>query len=62
PLLSGYLAQEYQSSFSNSPAIIIESRNQGAVVGMADNLLFRNIWLGSQKVYANALYFIPALH
>nr|WP_317623778.1 M14 family zinc carboxypeptidase [Shewanella halifaxensis] len=62
PLLSGYLAQEYQSSFSNSPAIIIESHNKGAVVAMADNLLFRNIWLGSQKVYANALYFIPALH
>ncbi|MCL1138182.1 M14 family zinc carboxypeptidase [Shewanella pneumatophori] len=62
PLLSGYLAQEYQSSFSNSPAIIVESRNKGAVVAIADNLLFRNIWLGSEKVYANALYFIPALN
>ncbi|MCL1147286.1 peptidase M14 [Shewanella marinintestina] len=62
PLLSGYLAREYQSSFSNSAAIIVESRNNGAVVALADNLLFRNIWLGSEKVYANALYFIPALH
>ncbi|MCL1131004.1 M14 family zinc carboxypeptidase [Shewanella sairae] len=62
PLLSGYLAQEYQSSFSNSAAIIVESHNKGAVVALADNLLFRNIWLGSEKVYANALYFIPALH
>ncbi|MBL4914789.1 peptidase M14 [Shewanella schlegeliana] len=62
PLLSGYLAKEYQSSFSDSPAIIIESRNKGAVVALADNLLFRNIWLGAEKAYANALYFIPALH
>lgn len=62
PLLSGYLAQEYQSSFSNSPAIIVESRNKGAIVALADNLLFRNIWLGSEKLYANALYFIPALN
>ncbi|MGS0681716.1 M14 family zinc carboxypeptidase [Shewanella sp. 125m-7] len=62
PLLSGYLAKQYQHSFSNSPAIIIESRNKGAVVAITDNLLFRNIWLGSEKVYANALYFIPALH
>ncbi|WOT05413.1 M14 family zinc carboxypeptidase [Shewanella youngdeokensis] len=62
PLLSGYLAQEYQSSFANSPAIIVETRTKGAVVALADNLLFRNIWLGSEKVYANALYFIPALH
>ncbi|MCG9728929.1 peptidase M14 [Shewanella sp. Isolate13] len=62
PLLSGYLAKEYQSSFSHSPAMIIESRNKGAVVALADNLLFRNIWLGAEKAYANALYFIPALH
>lgn len=62
PLLSGYLAKEYQTSFSHSPAIVIESRNKGAVVALADNLLFRNIWLGAEKAYANALYFIPALH
>ncbi|PKH57233.1 peptidase M14 [Shewanella sp. Choline-02u-19] len=62
PLLSGYMAQEYQSSFANTPAIIVESRSKGAVVAIADNLLFRNIWLGSEKLYANALYFIPALH
>ncbi len=62
PLLSGYLAKEYQHSFSDSPAVIVESRNKGAIVALADNLLFRNIWLGSEKAYANALYFIPALH
>ncbi|WP_237524109.1 M14 family zinc carboxypeptidase [Shewanella sp. KX20019] len=62
PLLSGYMAQEYQSSFANGPAIIVESRSKGAVVAMTDNLLFRNIWLGSERLYANALYFIPVLH
>lgn len=62
PLLSGYMAQEYQSSFASSPAIVVESRGKGAVVALTDNLLFRNIWLGSEKLYANALYFIPALH
>jgi hypothetical protein len=62
PLLSGYLAKEYQRSLSQSPAILVESRGKGAVVVLADNLMFRNIWLGSEKVYANALYFIPALH
>ena len=62
PLLSGYMAQEYQSSFANSAAIVVESRGKGAVVALSDNLLFRNIWLGSEKLYANALYFIPVLH
>ncbi|MEC4727970.1 peptidase M14 [Shewanella sp. D64] len=62
PLLNGYLAKEYQRSLSQSPAILVEPRGKGAVVVIADNLMFRNIWLGSEKVYANALYFIPALH
>ncbi len=61
PLLSGYLAEEYQRSFSMSPAILLEPRGKGAIVILADNLMFRNIWLGSEKVYANALYFVPAL-
>lgn len=62
PLLSGYLAKEYQASFANNPAIVLETRGKGAIVGLADNLLFRNIWLGSEKIYANALYFVPALN
>lgn len=61
PLISGYLANEYQRSFSNSPAIVLETRGKGAIVALTDNLMFRNIWLGSEKIYANALYFIPAL-
>ncbi|QDF73768.1 MULTISPECIES: M14 family zinc carboxypeptidase [Shewanella] len=62
PLLDGFLAMEYQRSLSQTPAIIVERHGKGALVALADNLLFRNIWLGSQKVYANSLYFIPALH
>ncbi|MCG9755192.1 peptidase M14 [Shewanella insulae] len=62
PLLDGFLAEEYQRSLSQTPAIIVERHGKGALVALADNLLFRNIWLGSQKVYANSLYFIPALH
>jgi len=61
PLLSGYLAEEYQRSFSMSPAILLEPRGKGEIVILADNLMFRNIWLGSEKIYANALYFVPAL-
>ncbi|ABO21977.1 M14 family zinc carboxypeptidase [Shewanella loihica] len=62
PLLDGFLAEEYQRSLSQTPAIVVERHGKGALVALADNLLFRNIWLGSQKVYANSLYFIPALH
>lgn len=62
PLLDGYLATEYQRSFSQTPAIRVERHGQGAIVALTDNLLFRNSWLDAQKVYSNSLYFIPALH
>ncbi len=62
PLLDGYLAQEYQQTFSQTPAIIVERHGLGAVVGLTDNLLFRSIWRASEKVYSNSLYFIPSLH
>ncbi|MGZ9899733.1 M14 family zinc carboxypeptidase [Shewanella gaetbuli] len=59
-LSSGYMAQEYQRAFANQPAMIAERKKQGAIVGFTDNLMFRNIWLGSEKAYSNALFFIPA--
>ncbi|WP_394202633.1 M14 family zinc carboxypeptidase [Shewanella waksmanii] len=62
PLIDGYLAAEYQHALANTPAIVVEPNGKGALVAFADNLVFRNIWLGSQKSYANALYFIPQLH
>ena len=59
-LISGYLALEYQPSFANTPAIVVERSGQGALVALLDNLMFRNVWLGAEKMYANALFFIPA--
>ncbi|NKF52128.1 peptidase M14 [Shewanella sp. WXL01] len=58
-LKSGYMAKEYQGAFSNQGAIVVERKGKGAVVALSDNLVFRNIWLGSEKIYANALYFMP---
>ncbi len=60
-LVSGFLAKEYQRSFANTPAMIVETKGKGKIVALTDNLLFRNIWLGSEKVFANALYFVPTI-
>ncbi|MCL2917241.1 M14 family zinc carboxypeptidase [Shewanella litorisediminis] len=60
PLVSGYLSGEYQRAFGLSNALLAEPKGRGVVVGATDNLLFRNIWLGTEKIYANALYLLPA--
>ncbi|MCL1077171.1 peptidase M14 [Parashewanella spongiae] len=59
PLSSGFMAQEYQSVYPQKSAVVAESLGRGQVIGFADNLLFRNIWLGSERIYANALFFAP---
>ncbi|BDM62856.1 peptidase M14 [Shewanella sp. NFH-SH190041] len=60
PLVSsGYLADEYQQQLTGSPAMLVERHGKGQIVALADNLLFRNTWRGSEKIIANALYFIP---
>lgn len=56
-VLSGYLPPEYQSAFSQTPAIIAEPKGKGSIIAMTDNPLFRNTWLASQKIIDNALYF-----
>lgn len=58
-LNSGYMAPEYQQQLAGTPAMLVETRGKGEIVALADNLLFRNTWLGTEKIYANALYFVP---
>ncbi|MBT1445182.1 peptidase M14 [Shewanella sp. JM162201] len=60
PLLAGFLADEYQQALGLGNALVAETKGKGVVVAMADNLLFRNIWLSGAKVYSNALYLLPA--
>ncbi|GLP95943.1 M14 family zinc carboxypeptidase [Paraferrimonas sedimenticola] len=59
PLLSGYLAKEYQQAFAEQNALMVEAYGQGRVVAAADNLVFRNIWLGTEKIIANSVLLTP---
>ncbi|QSX29981.1 peptidase M14 [Shewanella cyperi] len=59
PLRNGFLAPEYGRAFGGTTAMVAEPRGKGAVVALADNLMFRNVWLGAERVYANALFFLP---
>ncbi|GLS83490.1 M14 family zinc carboxypeptidase [Paraferrimonas haliotis] len=61
PLLSGYLAKEYQQAFAEQNALMIENYGAGKVVIAADNLVFRNIWLGTEKILANSVLFAPGM-
>ncbi|MFK7810158.1 MAG: M14 family metallopeptidase, partial [Saprospiraceae bacterium] len=57
PLMAGYSSQKNIDKISNAAAIIVTSIGRGKVIALADNMNFRGFWLGTNKVFMNALFF-----
>jgi hypothetical protein len=57
PLLSGYASPENEKKIAGSVAATAQRLGRGTVVRFADDPLFRGVWYGTSKLYANALYF-----
>ncbi len=61
PLLSGYASAKRVDEIRSSPAIRAERLGRGTVICMIDNPNFRGVWYGTNKLYANAIYFGSAI-
>lgn len=57
PLLSGYASEKRVEEISGTPAVVAQRMGAGAVVLFADNPNFRATFLGSEKLFLNALFF-----
>jgi len=57
PLQSGYLYRGYKNIVKNSAVVNIDNLGRGKVISMVDNLNFRAFWLGTSKLFMNAIYF-----
>jgi len=57
PLVSGYLYRGYKNVVKNTAAINVDNIGRGRVISMVDNLNFRAFWLGTSKMFMNAIYF-----
>ncbi len=57
PLASGYISDENLEKLSNSAAVIISRYGGGKVITMTDNPNFRAFWYGTNKLFANAIFF-----
>ncbi len=55
--LSGYLGESNRERLAGTPALSLTRHGRGAVVRMADDYLFRGYWPGTERLFANALYF-----
>jgi hypothetical protein len=57
PLIAGYIAKKNLENLKNSAAIIVCGHGAGRVICMSDNPNFRAFWYGTNKLFANALFF-----
>lgn len=60
-LRSGYMGDSNQEKLAGTPALVATRHGRGVVVRMADDYLFRGYWLGSERLFANALFFSPLI-
>ncbi|MGF1607558.1 MAG: M14 family zinc carboxypeptidase [Rhodothalassiaceae bacterium] len=57
PLLSGYASTRRIEELAGTPMLVHEPMGRGAVVLFADNPNFRAMFLGTSKLFMNALFF-----
>lgn len=56
PCLSGCLSNDNSERFSGAPVIMRKEVGEGSVIFFADNLNFRSFWLGTTKLFMNAVF------
>lgn len=61
PLLSGYLPGKYIGKMGGTAGVVVGSSGSGKIIMMADNPNFRAHWYGTNKLFANAVFFPKAI-
>lgn len=57
PVLSGYIKGETLDRGRGTAAVLVSAYGSGKVISMLDNPNFRAFWWGTNKLFANAIFF-----
>lgn len=57
PVMSGYISNKNLKTLKNSAAITVNRLGRGRVISMVPNPNFRAFWYGTNKLFANAIFF-----
>ena len=57
PLLSGYSSDENNERIAGSAFCTVHPSGRGNIISIYDNTNFRAIWLGTSKIFMNAVFF-----
>ena len=62
PLMSGYVSRKNLENFKGAAAVIVSNLGAGRSICMTDNPNFRGFWYGTNKLFANAVFFGSAIN
>ena len=61
PLISGYARPEHKRKLAGAAAAIVSGAGQGRVICLPFDPNFRAFWYGTNRIFANALFFSDAI-
>ncbi len=57
PYVSGWVSKENLERIKGAPVVSVQSIGQGKLISYHEDLNFRGIWLGTNKLFANGVFF-----
>jgi len=57
PYLSGYVSPQNLERLKTAPVITVHRSGSGRIIAFHENMTFRGIWLGTNKLFSNAVFF-----
>ena len=57
PYISGWVSDKNIERIRNAPIVSVESVGRGKLINYHDDMIFRGFWLGTAKLFSNAVFF-----
>jgi hypothetical protein len=57
PFLSGFVSDKNLERLKNTPVVSVQSVGSGKVISYHESMTFRGIWLGTNKLFMNSVFF-----
>jgi hypothetical protein len=57
PYLSGFVSEKNLERIKNSPVVSVQSAGSGKIISYHESMAFRGIWLGTNKLFINSVFF-----
>ena len=57
PYLSGFVSDKNLTRIKNAPVVSVQKIGRGKLISYHESMTFRGIWLGTNKLFSNSVFF-----